>query len=178
MTQRKEPTLSDLGLDQPVQPPSSKISISRLQQESEDEQPVAARIASEPPKKSKWALWLFLGVCAFALFIRAITGDVPAKGPADAGRAISETNQQQPSFGDALQVLVDEVDQRLNANIFGKVTTSGRSAKVIVESDYFAKLDAKSQRFAIETIAEQWKTKCYGKDIKFTSWNGQVVAEF
>jgi predicted RNA-binding Zn-ribbon protein involved in translation (DUF1610 family) len=76
------------------------------------------------------------------------------------------------------QVLVDEIDERLKTNVFGRVTRKGDHLFVVLQNDYFEKMDERTQRFALESIRDQWiKSACYGKKVTFTRWDGSVVAE-
>lgn len=84
---------------------------------------------------------------------------------------------RKPTYRDAMQVLVDEVDERVKSNIFGSVKCEGDHLFVVVESDYFVKLDERTKRLALTSVRDQWVNKCYGKRVTFTKWNGEVVAE-
>lgn len=184
MNEKKQPSLQDLGLDAPIQP-SKKISISELQRQSEfeREQPQQPRVVIQPKKKS-WVMPAFFCVIGLALLVRFIVGgDNKPAGQGMAGPALpagggAAVGEKAPTYKDAIQALVDDVDQKLGANIFGTVSTSGRSAKIIIESEYFTRLEPDAQRLALETVAKAWKEQCYGKEIKFTTWNGKLVAEF
>lgn len=182
MNEKKEPSLADLGLDQPTQP-SKKISISELQRQSEleQDQPPPTRVVTEPKKKS-WVMAAFFCVIGFALLVRFIIGGNNEPAGRKAGNLALQTESTstagEKAYQKAIQALVDDVDKKLGANIFGTVSTSGRSAKIIIESEYFTRLEPDAQRLALETVAKAWKDQCYGKEIKFTTWNGKPVAEF
>jgi hypothetical protein len=101
-----------------------------------------------------------------------------SKPETDRGQTTYSTNSPTPTYRDALQVLVDDIDQKLNANIFGDVTVTGKHAFVVVEASFFVKMAPDAQRLALEGIRDQWFSKCYGTNITFKTWNGTVVAYF
>lgn len=89
----------------------------------------------------------------------------------------SDGSRGEPTYRDALQVLVDEVDGNLKANIFGEVTCKGSHAYVVLESDYFNRLDEAAKRLTLTSVRDQWVTRCHGTNLTFKKWDGTVVAE-
>ena len=73
---------------------------------------------------------------------------------------------------------MDELDEKIHANVFGKVTVVGKDAEVVLEESYFEKMAPDVQRFTLEQVRDIWFTKCYGKSITFKTWNGSIVAKF
>ncbi|WP_146441056.1 hypothetical protein [Crateriforma conspicua] len=83
----------------------------------------------------------------------------------------------QPTYCDALQVLVDELDDRLSADIFGTVTCKGKHAFVVLEADYFVRLDPKAKRELLTRLRDEWVNRCFGNKVTFKTWDGKIVAE-
>ena len=87
------------------------------------------------------------------------------------------SSSERVTYQDAMQVLVDEVDEKIKANVFGKVTCEGDHLYVVLEKDYFTRLDESTKRLATTSVRDQWVKKCYGKRVTFKRWNGEIVAE-
>jgi hypothetical protein len=97
----------------------------------------------------------------------------------------SNPNATRPTLGagnltycDSLQVLVDDIDANLKTDIFGSVSCNNKSANVRLNSDYFIRLDERTQRFALESIREKWFNDCYGTDITFHTLNGTIIQTY
>lgn len=84
-----------------------------------------------------------------------------------------------PTYCDALQVLVDELDANMSANFFGIVSCNGKNAMVTLEPDYFSKMKSDAQQALLTGVKTQWFEKCYGNQIKFVnSITGGVIADY
>ncbi len=76
-----------------------------------------------------------------------------------------------------LQALVDEIDEKTDASIFGEVTCEGGHAYVVVDADYFIRINEKSRMHLLTGISDQWREKCNGTAVTFKTLKGAIVAE-
>jgi hypothetical protein len=90
----------------------------------------------------------------------------------------SKPPKRELTYADSLQALVDDMDRHMKTDVYGQVTQKGSHAFVVLESDFFTRMDPKTQRFAIESVRDRWFHDCNGKNITFKTWNGTVVADF
>jgi DNA-directed RNA polymerase subunit M/transcription elongation factor TFIIS len=130
-----------------------------------------------PPRRLKFgwiplAGFLFLLVLCGGFLTLGKLGSLPNSHSSNSGQAKPLT------YGDSLQALCDDLDKNLDANIFGKVTSNGSDAQVVLEEAFFVKMESEAQRSLIENVRDLWFTKCYGKTITFKTWNGSVIAKF
>lgn len=131
----------------------------------------------EVDQKSRKPIWILLGVAAalgFPLIMLSNRDESIDRPDAESPRV----NWDQPTYRDLMQVLVDGLDDQLKANVFGYVTVKGKHLFVVVEADFFVRLTPDAKRLALESIRDQWFSKCYGENATFKTWNGEVVAQF
>jgi hypothetical protein len=133
---------------------------------------------SPPPQRLKFG-WIPLAGFLFLLVLCGGFLTLGRLGSDSNSLSRSDLGQTKPlTYGDSLQALCDDLDSKLNANIFGKVTSSGTDAQVVLEEAFFGKMESEAQRALIENVRDIWFTKCYGKTITFKTWNGTVIAKF
>jgi len=169
---KNEPTLEDLGLDAPVEKQFGNVFDSFDSNSELPSNPLTSRTIPETRRKnSKFGLFSFLG------FVFLILIGLAYYGSGGSARSGSSASVSTPTYADAIQVLLDDVDSQIRANVFGKASVDGRHLVVTLEDDYFS-LDEKTKRYALTKIHETWVKDCYGNKSTFKSWDGKVVAEF
>ncbi|WP_146414015.1 hypothetical protein [Crateriforma conspicua] len=72
---------------------------------------------------------------------------------------------------------MDDINKNLSANIFGDVACDGLHAYVVVELEYFTRLDTDSRRLILTTIRDEWRDEFDGERITFKTWDGSIIAE-
>ena len=83
------------------------------------------------------------------------------------------------STRDILQEFLDDVDNTMNADVFGFVTLDGSHASVTLEEDYYDKLTVQARQEALVGVRDLWFNKSFGTRITFRdAYTGREVASF
>ena len=121
---------------------------------------------------------IILIACIFIVFPVLCLGILGRNSDSNSSRPKKQSSGSTVTCEEMFQVLVDDIDKDLKANVFGKVTCKGDHLYVVLEDDYFVRVEYRAKRLALESIRDEWvKSACYGKRVTFTRWDGSIVAE-